>query len=121
MSYEEQAKSKGSLFVEEDKEGKQPDFKGYVEVTREQIDKLIEMTKLEDTDCKLQIAAWKKTSQAGTRYLFLSTEAYVKEDKGEDGWKETNKEDGWGDSAPPLTDPPAAPAGDGFEDDDIPF
>jgi hypothetical protein len=123
MAYDDTYKGKGSLFVNEDCQGKQPHLRGFVEVTKAQIDKLIEMTKA-GVEVKLQIAAWRKTAASGAKYMFLSTEAYLKDasDESTDGWKSTDgKEDhGWGESAPPLTDPPATVAED-FTEDDIPF
>ena len=125
MAYDESLKSKGAIFVNEDCTGKQPHLRGHIDVTKEQIDKLIEMAKA-GGEVRLQVAAWRKTAASGAKYMFLSTEAYMKEDAGTDGWQdEDGKEDngGWGETAPPLTDAPAAvtpPVNDGFEDD-IPF
>jgi len=127
MPYDDTYKGKGSLFVNEDCSGKQPHLRGFVEITKPQIDKLIEMAKA-GVEVKLQIAAWRKTAASGAKYMFLSTEAFLKDEveQSTDGWGEDSegKEDtGWGATAPPLTDVPdttAAVVDDGFGDD-IPF
>lgn len=127
MAYDDTYKGKGSLFVNEDAQGKQPHLRGFVEITKPQIDKLIEMTKA-GVEVKLQIAAWRKTAASGAKYMFLSTEAYLKDEteQSTDGWgedEEGKENTGWGTAAPPLTDVPdtVAATTDGFEDQDIPF
>lgn len=107
-------KSKGAVWPNDHKsEDKHPDFRGKLVVTKEQINKLIEMGKagMEPT---MQIGAWKRTSEAGQRYIFLSSEVYVKE--------ENTDQDGWGDeSSDSWGSPKPTPSNAGFDDDDIPF
>lgn len=86
-------KSEGALFANKKTTDKQPDMRGKVVITREQMQMLVEMGKagIEPT---LQLAAWKREAKSnGQSYLYISAEAYMKEEE--------------------------APASNGF--DDIPF
>lgn len=114
-------KSKGALFKNEDPQGNNaPQYRGHVEVTREQIDKLFEMGKA-GLEPKLQLAVWVKTAQkTGQKYMFISAEAYMKPQANE--WDEGHPQrgnrpapqnSGWG--------APSAPPVDNGPDDDVPF
>jgi hypothetical protein len=72
-------KAEGAVFAHKKTGEKQPDFKGKLEVTREQIEMLIQMGK-SGQEPKLQVAAWNRKSQAGQTYLYLKSEAYMKEE-----------------------------------------
>ena len=98
-------KSEGVLFKNNDKQkDSHPDLRGHIVVTEEQIRKLVEMVKA-GKESRLQAAAWRRKSKAGVPYMYLSTEAYMKDE-----------------SEPRRNDPPQ---GDGTPDDDweddIPF
>lgn len=71
-------KSDGALFPHNKTSEKQPDLRGKVAITRDQMIKLKEMAEagIEPT---LQIAAWNRKSNEGRPYVYLSAEAYMKE------------------------------------------
>ena len=73
-------KSEGAMFANKKSNEKQPDFRGKVGITKDQIKMLIEMGKA-GQDVVLQLAAWNRKSKAGQTYLYISAEAYMKEDK----------------------------------------
>ncbi len=84
-----EGKSTGNLFVNDFKKTpKQPDFTGSLEITKEQINKLVEMGKA-GKDVKLKLGCWKYPSKRNpneTR-LFLVAEAGDFEKKpATDGW-----------------------------------
>lgn len=91
-------KSEGAVFSNKKTTDKQPDFKGKLAVTKDQIKMLIEMGK-NGQEPVLQVAAWNRKSQAGQQYLYLAAEAYMKQE-----------------SAPELAVERFAP-----DDDEIPF
>lgn len=94
-------KSKGALFMNNDRENaQQPNFRGYILLTKPQIKKLIEMDKA-GVDMKVQVAGWKKLSAANEKYIFMSTEIYIPK-KGK-----KDRDDDFDDND--------------FDDDDIPF
>jgi uncharacterized protein (DUF736 family) len=70
-------KSEGAMFANKKSNEKQPDFRGKVAITKDQIKTLIEMGKA-GQDVVLQLAAWNRKSQAGQTYLYVSAEAYMK-------------------------------------------
>ena len=70
-------KSEGAMFTNKKSNEKQPDFRGKVAITKDQIKMLIEMGKA-GQDVVLQLAAWNRKSQAGQTYLYVSAEAYMK-------------------------------------------
>jgi hypothetical protein len=71
-------KGSGALFANDKRQtDKHPELKGVIEVTNEQIHKLIEMSKA-GLEPKLQVAAWwRNAKQTGAQYLSMSTEAYM--------------------------------------------
>ena len=71
-------KSDGALFPHKKTSEKQPDLRGKVAITRDQMIKLKEMAEagLEPT---LQVAAWNRKSSEGRPYVYISAEAYMKE------------------------------------------
>ena len=88
-------KSTGNLFVNDYKKtAKQPDFTGYLEVTKEQIDKLIIQGKA-GKDVKLKLGCWKYPSKRDPNEirLFLVAECddYEKKEpeQSTDGWENT--------------------------------
>ena len=129
----EHPKSTGAMFDNKSKYDQQgrvlneklPDFQGQIEITREQIAKLVEMGKA-GLKVQLQLGSWKRISQNGVSYLYVSAEAYVPKPKQEPqpqggGWgqqapqqKPKQQDDGWGNV------PADEPAPD-FDDQDIPF
>ena len=81
-------KSEGALFINKEKaHEKSPDWRGSVEVTKDQVMKLVEMGK-RGIEPKLQLAAWDRTSKAGEDYKYIQAEAYIKPEKKEEpsGW-----------------------------------
>lgn len=102
MPYDEHPKGEGVAFINNDRtKDTHPHLRGHIDVTDDQIRRMIEMRK-SGLEAKLQIGIWKRKSKAGAKYLFIGTEAYM---KGE------------------ATRPPPEPevADDDWEDDDIPF
>lgn len=73
-------KGSGALFTNSDKTSENhPDFRGNIELTGDQIRKLIEMAKA-GLEPKLQVAGWwRQAKQSGQTYMSLSTEAYMKD------------------------------------------
>jgi len=115
-------KSEGAMFINAQKaDERHPDFRGNVEITKEQIEKLIEMGRA-GMEVKLQIGAWKRLSKAGKKYLYISAEAYMPDGeapKKTGGWKKPEQTSGgWGDE-PNKQESWDEP--DPFMDDDIPF
>jgi uncharacterized protein (DUF736 family) len=83
-------KGEGVIFPNNEKtEEKHPDHRGKIEVTRDQILRLVEMGKAGLTPT-LQIGAWQRVSQAGNPYMYLSTEAYMKPVEAE-GWEDPKR------------------------------
>ena len=71
-------KGHGALFINnEKKQPNHPDFRGNVELTTEQIRKLIEMAKA-GLEPKLQLAGWNKVAKSGLQFISMETEAYMK-------------------------------------------
>jgi len=69
-------KSKGALFTNNRREkDTHPNFQGVLEVTGEQIQKLVEMGKAGEK-VELRLAGWNSQSKAGQSYISLSAEAY---------------------------------------------
>lgn len=77
MSNYQYPKSKGALFINNDKQQENhPDFRGNIVVTKEQINMLVQMGKA-GVEPKLQVAGWNRTAQgSGQYYLSMETEAY---------------------------------------------
>lgn len=74
-------KSDGAMFPHKKTTDKQPDLKGHIVITKEQIQRLVEMSK-NGQDMKLQVAAWKRKSKSdGSAYVYLATEAYMKQEE----------------------------------------
>lgn len=73
-------KSEGAVFINQKKTNdKQPDFTGSIEVTRDQINMLMQMNR-EGQPVKLQLAVWKRVAkESGAVYLYVSAEAYKKD------------------------------------------
>jgi len=73
-------KGSGALFTNTDKQKENhPDFRGNIEVSAEQIRKLIEMSKA-GLEVKLQVAGWwRQAKSSGTTYMSMVTEAYMKD------------------------------------------
>jgi hypothetical protein len=113
-------KSKGSLFFNNERTAdNQPFYRGHVLVTKAQVDQLIKMGQAGE-EVKLQLAGWRKVAESGTKYIFLSTEAYRKEEESNDGWGDQGQQsqasgDGWEDDSQTQQDT------SGGWDDDIPF
>lgn len=71
-------KSKGGLFNNDNRASdKHPHLTGSIEITSDQIAKLIEMGKA-GQKVQLRLAGWKNKSQAGNDYVSLAAEAYMK-------------------------------------------
>jgi hypothetical protein len=89
MAKQEYPKSDGRSFVvsEEDrKSDKYPNFKGWITITKDQIQMLIKMGKA-GKEPKLQISEWdRKAQESGKPYRYIEAEAYFKEDAPKDDW-----------------------------------
>jgi hypothetical protein len=71
-------RSRGAIFPKQDKQGKQPDMTGYIEVTGDQMRRLVEMSKA-GQEVKLQLSAWNETAKdTGRPFVSLSAQAYMK-------------------------------------------
>jgi hypothetical protein len=79
MNPNEHPKSHGALFVNNDKQQENhPDFRGNVEISNEQIHRLIEMSKA-GMEVKIQLAGWwRQPASGGATYMSLRAEAYMK-------------------------------------------
>ncbi len=108
MPYQPQPKGEGVLFINAEKQGNQPDFRGKLTLTKEQIMKLTEIGKsgIEPT---LQLGVWKRKSKAGSKYLFIASEVFVKQEAQQPapqngGWNkpQTEQSDDW--DEPPKSD-----------------
>lgn len=74
-------KSEGVFFINNDKQiEKHPDYRGNIVVSPDQIRMLIEMSKA-GLEPKLQIAGWNRTSKTDQYYMYISTEAYMKQEQ----------------------------------------
>lgn len=95
-------KGKGSLFINEEREGKEPHFRGFIEVTREQVQALQELLDRGVEEPKVQIGAFKMIAKKSKRkYLFLGTEIYIKDDDAPPKPRRTEpEEDEWDDDIP---------------------
>ena len=127
--------SEGAIFLNDRKQTvKHPDWRGHLEITREQIEMLVKMGRA-GQNVRLQVAAWDRESNAGKEYMYLKAEAYMKEEQQDSGgWGEPqqprqqqSRGHGHRRQAPPPQQQPAdngyggdAP-GDDWTDDDIPF
>lgn len=69
-------KSKGGLWINRNKQGEQPDWRGKIEISDDQLRMLIKMKK-EGFEPNIQLGAWKRKSEAGQPYIHLSGEAYI--------------------------------------------
>lgn len=111
-------KSEGVLFINTDREkDSHPNWRGHIVVTKEQVMQIRRMVEA-GQEPRLQVAAWNRKAQGtGAKYLFLSTEAYMKEPKrSSDGWDDDD------DRPSRRSRPKPRPkADDEWEDDDIPF
>ncbi len=106
-------KGEGVLFTNRDKTtDKHPHFKGYVTLTREQLNALLADGKA-GREPKLQIAAWpRKAKESGAPYIFLSTEVWTEQRGQQNQWPEQQPQqqprpqrqqsnnDGWPDDIP---------------------
>ena len=141
-------KGSGALFPNREKTAQNhPDFRGNIELTKEQLDRLYEMGRA-GIPVKLQVSGWKrKAKESGMPYLSLETEAYMKTAQApQDDWgqpqggfrgapqqqapqrpRQAPQDDMWGAPQQPQRQAPQqAPqqsgwTDDGFVDDDVPF
>lgn len=92
-------KSEGRLFLNRDKTSdKHPTYKGFIEVTADQLRQLQDMQR-NRIEMKIQVAAWPRVAKtSGDRYVYLSAETFVPSEGS--GGGRSNKE---------------------FPEDDIPF
>ena len=79
-NFDKEHQSKGSLFTNDRKEGNQPDYTGYIEVTGAQLRRLVELGK-SGHEVKLQVSAWHKTAKSGTEYIFVSADVQLPKQK----------------------------------------
>jgi hypothetical protein len=88
-------KSTGNVFVNDyKKQDKQPDYTGYLDITREQIEALIKMGQSGE-DVKLKLAVWvypSKRNPEESRF-FISAEPPQKKGGDTGGWGATKKSD----------------------------
>jgi len=74
-------KSKGGVWKNKEKAtDKHPDWKGHIEITGDQIRKLIEMAKARQ-EPRVQLSVWRSESEAGVKWLSIAAEVYMKEAK----------------------------------------
>jgi len=71
-------KSDGGLWVNNEKQGNQPDHRGKLVVTIDQINKLIEMANM-GMEPILQLGCWHRVAkETGVPYMYLNSEVYIK-------------------------------------------
>ena len=68
----------GGLWGQDKTKDTQPDYKGSVEVTREQMAQLVQMGK-NGQEPKIQLAAWTKQDGNGKIWFSLGADVYVKD------------------------------------------
>ena len=69
-------KTGGGLWAQDKTNQNQPDYKGRIEVTREQMSQLVQMGKNGEEPC-IQIAAWTKQDNGGKVWFSLGADVYV--------------------------------------------
>ena len=99
-------KSSGALFTNQDKKQENhPDFRGNIEVTGEQIKKLIEMGRA-GLEPKLSVSGWwRVAATTGATYMSLQGEAYMKDAEAQQYPQ--------GQQQAPVQPPAGAPQGNG--------
>jgi len=125
-------KGSGALFANSDKKSQNhPDWRGNIEVTPEQMQRLYEMSQAGLTP-KLQVAGWwRQPKSGGDTFLSMSTEAYMKQDAPQPPQGQNYQQMGQPPQAPqqPQVQPPQpnagyapqAPAQPAFPDEEMPF
>ena len=109
-------KSKGGLWVNNRKTSENhPDMRGHINVSNEQIHMLIAMSKA-GLEAKLQLGAWNRVSEAGSEYVYIEGETYMKEAEPQQQSQYVAPQV----AAPRRPQAAPAPVVDDFEDD-IPF
>jgi len=103
----------GALFTNNRKQkDNHPDYNGNIELNRELVNSLVEQLAAGNVSPKLELAAWKKVSGKGTRYLSISPSIpFELTDKGKS--YASNKGSGSSNTPPPMTQTEM--------DDEIPF
>lgn len=101
----------GGLWSQPKTKPTQPDYKGKIEVTREQMAQLIQMGK-NGEEPAIQIAAWTKQSEAGKVWFSIGADVYVRDATGQAPMAQAPQ------PAPPVPAPPAptAPPPPSFDD-----
>jgi len=95
MSNRDYPKSEGGLWPNRKTRDTQPDWRGKIEVTREQIQELVKMGRAGKIPT-LQVGAWKRMSRNNQPYIFLSAEAFLPEEQ-----QQPQQQSGWGDQQQP--------------------
>lgn len=76
-------KGDGVLWIHEKTGEKQPDYRGHIALTREQLHKLLEIAKSSGEDeeiFKVQVALWDRMSKEHKPYKYLATEVLIPQD-----------------------------------------
>jgi|TARA_R110000824_G_C14868486_1_gene642047 hypothetical protein len=78
MTKEFGPKGDGVLFPHEKQHEKQPNFRGKIELSREQLHALVDLAK-ESREATFQvlIGAWDRNSEKGDPYIYLQTEVHL--------------------------------------------
>ena len=71
-------KTSGGLWTQDKSVETQPDYKGSVEITREQMSQLVQMGK-NSQEPRLQLAAWTRQDSAGKIWFSIGADVYVKD------------------------------------------
>ena len=71
-------KTSGGLWTQDKSVETQPDYKGSVEITREQMSQLVQMGK-NGQEPRLQLAAWTRQDSAGKILFSIGADGFVKE------------------------------------------
>jgi len=86
VANKEYPKSEGKVWVVDEKDrlnDKYPHFRGHIDVTKAQIQMLINMGKA-GLEPRLQVSLWERTAEgSGKPWKYMRTEAYMKEEEHE--------------------------------------
>ena len=71
-------KTKGGLWINSNKTqtNKQPDFKGHIKVTKEQMQQMVQRGAA-GLELQLELRAWKSLSQERKQYIALGADVYI--------------------------------------------
>jgi|TARA_R110001592_G_scaffold354250_1_gene653786 hypothetical protein len=104
--YKAKEVSKGNLWTNDGRTGKQPHFRGNLVITRAQAKHIMSHMKAGASELKITVAAWQNQNDDGSAWFGLSAETLPSDDAPVA-------------AAPPP--PPPPPVADNDFEDDIPF